>query len=78
MISEHQLRGIILDTIWMARRYANGRSTYAPGVVNRCIDLLLNSGINIEPDPEFGMYAADGMFGKWNPELRRFEKEFLK
>jgi sarcosine oxidase delta subunit len=39
------------DTIWMARRYAAGRSTHAPSTVDRHIENVEKvCGIKIEPD----------------------------
>lgn len=35
------LRDILKDTLWMARRYAHGRSTYSPMLVNQAIDRAL-------------------------------------
>jgi len=68
-----KLEYIIQETLWMARRYAHGRSTYAPETVNKCIDKALELGIDMSGPPE-EMYASDGMFGKWNSELKIFEK----
>lgn len=69
-----QLRKIIAETIWMARRYADKRSTMAPKTLNECLDLALNLGIKIDSDPTMkGFYAEDGMFGEWNPETRNFK-----
>lgn len=48
---ERQLEQIIRKTFWMARRYANGRSTYAPAVVNQCLRDLADLGIDIDRDP---------------------------
>lgn len=70
----HDLEHIIRETLWMARRYADGRSTYAPETVNKCIDKALELGIDLDGPPE-EMYASDGMFGKWNTKLQMFEKE---
>lgn len=69
-----KLRLIVSETLWMARRYADGRSTYAPLVVNECIGKALELGIDMSGPPE-EIYASDGMLGKWNPELKMFEKE---
>lgn len=44
------LRAVIHDTFWMARRYANGRHTYAPATINMCLDTLESIGIEIEGD----------------------------
>jgi hypothetical protein len=71
---KERLRQVVKDTIWMARRYADGRSTYAPGVVNQAIDYALSIGIQVTPDAtlEDRLYARDGMFGDWSKESRRF------
>jgi hypothetical protein len=70
------MRYIIRETMWMARRYAHKRSTFAPGSVNECIMLAESIGINIEVDgAENIMYAEDGMLGKWNPDKECFEGE---
>lgn len=55
------LEYIIRETLWMARRYATGRSTFAPGTLNECVKLSRDGAENT-------LYAADGMFGEWNPE----------
>lgn len=70
-----RLKNIIINTLWMARRYAHNRCTYAPTAVNEAIDECKELGIHIDPDTELGMYADDGMFGQWNPEIKRFEKQ---
>jgi len=69
-----QLKDIIRQTLWMARRYADGRSTYAPAMVNECIMKANKLGIELDGpiEPEF---AKDGMFGEWNPETRGFDNE---
>jgi len=53
---------IIRDTLWMATRYADGRSSYAPCVINQSIDRAVDLGI-IQPGEV--PYARDGMFGDW-------------
>ena len=73
---ESELKQMLLDTLWMARRYANGRRTYATSTVNETIDHALKLGIPVEPDGSNGeMYAEDGSFGKWNPKTKTFAKE---
>lgn len=62
-------RQMTYEILWMARRYADGRSTFAPSTVNEIIDQLIKDGIKIDKDttlrdPE-GLYASDGMFGFW-------------
>ena len=44
------LRQIIIDTIWMARRYADGRFTYAPEMVNNALDRCKELDIEIDSD----------------------------
>jgi hypothetical protein len=51
------LRAVIHDTFWMARRYANGRKTYTPSVINNALSQLLDIGIKIEDD---NTLIADG------------------
>lgn len=70
----NDLERIIGETLWMARRYADGRSTYAPGTVNKCIDLALELGIELDGPPE-EMYAKDGMFGEWDSKQGEFKNE---
>jgi len=41
---------VILDTLWMARRYANGRKSYAPTVINDALGKCAELGILIAPD----------------------------
>lgn len=74
---EGQLEFIIKETLWMARRYAHKRNTFAPATVNECIDLAKKLGIKIDEDRMLGankktMYADDGMLGEWDPETGRF------
>jgi hypothetical protein len=68
------LREVIRETLWMAKRYANGRSTFAPTTVNEAIDALLKLGVELRMDSE-DLYVEDGMFGKWNPQKKGFEGE---
>lgn len=51
------LEGSIRDIHWMARRYADGRSSYAPGLFNRATRALLAAGVALK-EPHF---ARDGM-----------------
>lgn len=73
MSREEKLELIIANTLWMARRYVDGRSTYAPGLVNEAIDMALELELDIY-GPMDDMYAEDGLFGTWNPETKSFEK----
>jgi len=71
-IRNDSLVGIIREIWWMAKRYADGRSTYAPHTVNRCVDLLLKMGIQLSPDLDT-LYAEDGNFGKWCSTHQEFD-----
>lgn len=60
---EQELERIIIDTIWMARRYADGRKTYAPAMINDAIDDCIRLGIDIQDDHTLinsSRYATDG------------------
>lgn len=58
---ERQLEHIILDISWMARRYADGRQTYAVSMYNDAIQLAIKLGLPIRPDPIVKSYfAQDG------------------
>jgi hypothetical protein len=65
------LEDIVIETLWMARRYADGRSSYAPDTVNRAIDKAKELGIHrpITREPD---YARDGDFGEWDSNARGF------
>ena len=54
---EQILEAILRNTFWMARRYANGRQTYTPSVINNALSQLLDIGIKIEDD---NTLIADG------------------
>ena len=70
------LRHIIKETLPYARRYCDNRCTFAPSVVNECIDIAKKYGIELEPDKVLDDrdYAKDGMLGSWNPASQRFVK----
>ena len=54
---ERELERIVVDTMWMARRYACGRKTHAPVTINKCLGMLDKLGIVIRDD---GSLIADG------------------
>jgi hypothetical protein len=68
-----KLQSIILDIHWMARRYADGRQSYAGGMFNRAMDDALALGVPLKEDSalttHFGnkatYYADDGELGIW-------------
>ena len=39
-MNKDKLKGAIEDIIWMAIRYADGRSTYAPSMVRRAVKVF--------------------------------------
>jgi hypothetical protein len=47
---EQALEEIIRDIWWMARRYADGRSSYAPWQYNKAIRKAIELGVAFEPD----------------------------
>lgn len=57
------LRLAILDCWWMARRYADGRSTYAARTYNDHTRKLQALGVSLHPDPivNGSVWARDGM-----------------
>lgn len=69
-----QLRQIIAETLPLARRYADNRSTYVPSLVNEAIDKALELNIDLIMGND-SQYARDGMLGDWNPKTKKFEKE---
>lgn len=63
------------DIWWMARRYADGRRTYAPATYNEAIDRV-SPWRDTVVDPICGSaYADDGDLGKWSKEHRAFIKQ---
>jgi hypothetical protein len=45
-----KLRSIIWDTLWMARRYAHNRNTYAKDTIEDAVKRASYLGIDIEDD----------------------------
>ena len=62
-----QLESIILDTHWMARRYADGRRSYASSMFNGAMDRALALGLPLKQDTALHAtyYAKDGDYGDW-------------
>jgi len=64
-VENSQLRWVIQEIWWMARRYAHGRQTYAASTFNEAIETAQKLGMNFEPDPVDGIITAkDGMIDK--------------
>ena len=70
------LRRICANFQWMARRYADGRSTYAVSMLNDNTYLLLNMGVQLTVGAEKKIFAQDGMFGL-SQEYIDLEKEYI-
>ena len=72
------LSDVIRETLWMARRYAHKRSTFAPSTVNEAVDTCLSMGLEIRDDnggSDPFRYAEDGMLGEWDVNAGRFVGE---
>ena len=68
------------QTWWMARRYADGRATYAPGMFNEALDTVRKAGLEnlFDSPPDGTPYASDGMYGAWDPDRMTFRGEPTK
>ena len=68
-----------IDTMWMARRYADGRKTFAAHIYNRALDRLGEVGIGacVQGDRSEGdkRYADDGSLGEWDPVNSKFMRQ---
>lgn len=54
-----EARSVVRDTLWMARRYADGRKTYAVGMFNDAAELAIAGGY-ASGEPDGTMLARDG------------------
>lgn len=59
------LRRVARDFHWMARRYADGRMTYATGLFNDHTRLLLSLGVELN-NCDGTLFAQDGMGRKYD------------
>jgi len=57
----HILQKICQDFHWMARRYCDGRSTYATSLFNGGTGQLLRMGIQLNQGGDGTVWASDGM-----------------
>ncbi len=55
------LRRIVADLHWMARRYADGRSSYAVSLFNERVRQLVNLKIRLNPTADGKIFARDSM-----------------
>lgn len=53
-IENDELKSIIKRMWFMAKRYAEGRNSYAPSMMNDCTRRALELGVQLEPDPVDG------------------------
>ena len=60
-----QLRLVIGEIHWMARRYATGRKSYAPSMFNDAIKAAINLGCDIRPD----VADNDKIFADFGPDM---------
>ena len=60
------LRAICTEMHWMARRYADMRSTYAPGILNDCTKQLLRLDVKLNEESDGIIWARDGMGRKFD------------
>lgn len=73
MAESNWMEQALLDLQWMAARYANERSTFAPNNVNEITLKMIESGVYPSPDrtrdaPESTVWVKDGGFG-WPTDL---------
>lgn len=58
------LQSAFIAIYWMARRYADGRRSYAISMCNDALKSCLDIGLPLKPEPTNGkMYAEDGDYG---------------
>jgi hypothetical protein len=55
------LRRVAGDLAWMARRYCDGRMSYAPSLYNDYVRALLALGVPLNPTGDGTIWARDGM-----------------
>jgi hypothetical protein len=59
------LKQVIKDTFWMARRYAHGRRTYAPGMVREAYTVLKKHFPDCVPQHDVTISTTDGVVDDW-------------
>lgn len=57
-----ELEEIVLSTWWMARRYATGRLSYAPGLYNNAIEKAKKLGLKLQEDT---IEVPSTIYAKW-------------
>lgn len=51
----------VVDLQWMARRYCDGRMSYAPSLFNDITRWLLDNGVELNQAGDPSVFARDGM-----------------
>jgi len=70
------LEHLLQETLWMARRYADGRSTYAPKMFNDVVHTLDALGLqHLLVGDDGKRFADDGGLGIYQPETRKFVRD---
>ena len=59
-VENEELKRFCVDLQWMAKRYAEGRQTYAPSTVNNITRRLIEMGLPLNPCGEGTVWARDG------------------
>lgn len=55
-----KLEAIAIDLAWLARRYCDGRQTYAPSIYNEHARALLEMGVQLNATGDGLIWAKDG------------------
>lgn len=71
----NKLIEIVKDFHWMARRYVDGRSTYAPSLFNDHVRALQQMGIELNPGSDNTIWANDGMDVRQHISSNEFNNE---
>lgn len=67
-----EARGVVRETLWMARRYADGRQSYAVGMFNDAATIAEAGGYAVG-EPDGTILAKDGL----RPEYKTLEARAL-
>lgn len=75
------LKNIVSDLHWMARRYADGRASYATSMFNDATRKLLRMGVRLNPTTDGKLFADDRMgpaFSGITPEDLETERKYVE
>jgi hypothetical protein len=65
-LQNETLKNICKDLHWMARRYADGRQSYATSLFNQHTQSLLDLGMELGPNSDGTIWARDAMGRKYD------------